>query len=321
MEPWIDSKDRRLLYELDLNCRRPLSRIAKRARMSTEVANYRLRKLEKAGAITQYQLVVDLSKLGVIPFKLMLSFQHMDSKRLQGAVDSLRASRSIMWIASCKGSWDLMVGAEEKSIAGVERLKDEIEAQFANHIDRKGFSISVGVEVYNRDYLIAGKEDMDRTRTAMTGAGPAKLDALDRRVLEQLEVNARRRIIDMASGLGVSERIVDYRIRRLVKDGVITGSRIALDYDALGIHFYKAFVYLDNPDPKRVGSLINYFRRNRNVIHNVRVMGNWDLEPEFETYSEEEFDSIMTEMQDAFSDIIKSVDVVTISKEHKFVYF
>jgi DNA-binding Lrp family transcriptional regulator len=125
----------------------------------------------------------------------------------------------------------------------------------------------------------------------------------------------------MASELKMSERVVNYRIRRLVKEKVITGFRTTINYGGLDIHFYKTFIYLDNLDVDRIRALIGYFRRNRNVIHNVRVMGNWDLEPEFEVYSESEFNKIITEVQDSFSDIIRNIEVVTISKEHKFVYY
>ncbi|MBT4376687.1 hypothetical protein HOD29_04910 [archaeon] len=40
-----------------------------------------------------------------------------------------------------------------------------------------------------------------------------------------------------------------------------------------------------------------------------------------EVFSEEEFEKALFEMKDKFSDIISRVDVVTIRKEYKFVYF
>ena len=59
----------------------------------------------------------------------------------------------------------------------------------------------------------------------------------------------------------------------------------------------------------------------KNIIHHVKVLGNWDLEPEFEVQSESEFNEILKEMKDQYSDIIKNIEIITISKEHKFVYF
>jgi len=80
-------------------------------------------------------------------------------------------------------------------------------------------------------------------------------------------------------------------------------------------------LYLDNPRKERVDELIKYCKNHPNIIHHVRVLGNWDLEPEFETFSEEEFNLILQDMRDRFSDLIKTVDIITISKEHKMSYF
>jgi len=64
-----------------------------------------------------------------------------------------------------------------------------------------------------------------------------------------------------------------------------------------------------------------YFVNHQNIIHHVRVLGAWDFEPEIEVYSEEEFDFILKDMRDHFPEIIRKIELITISKEHKFVYF
>ena len=53
----------------------------------------------------------------------------------------------------------------------------------------------------------------------------------------------------------------------------------------------------------------------------MKVFGQWDYEPEFEVHNEKEFDNILRELNDAFSDVIQKIEVITITKEHKFVYF
>ena len=61
-------------------------------------------------------------------------------------------------------------------------------------------------------------------------------------------------------------------------------------------------------------------QQQQNVIHDGIVFGNWDLEPEFEVFSENEFNNILKNIKDQFSDIIKKIDIITITKEHKFIY-
>src|SRR5574343_22463 len=85
----LDLKDRKILHELDKDCRQPCSKIAKKVGLSTEVVNYRIKKLEEQKVITNYQIVVDLSKLGIIQSKILLSFHHLPSDKLQQIIEKI----------------------------------------------------------------------------------------------------------------------------------------------------------------------------------------------------------------------------------------
>jgi hypothetical protein len=50
-------------------------------------------------------------------------------------------------------------------------------------------------------------------------------------------------------------------------------------------------------------------------------LGDWDFEAEFEVKSNEEFYELITFMRNKFSDIIKTIETVLISKEYKLHYF
>lgn len=316
----LDLKDRKILYELDLNCRQTCSQIGKKVGLSPEVVNYRIKKLEDEKIITQYQIALDLDKLGIIQFKILLSFQHMNSESMNKIILELKKNKNVKWIVSCNGSWDLMIALEAESISEIDELKNEVLSVFENYIDRKAISICSAGFVYNRDYLI-DKKNYNRTRVLVSGAKKEKLDKIDLEIIKRLAENARKPIVDIASSLKTSARVVNYRIRQLVKEKIITGFRIAINYEKLGIKFYKTFFYLDNPQKERIEKLADYFANNKNIIHNLHVVGNWDFEPEFEVYSEQEFNLLLGDIKDKFSDIIKNIDIVTISKEHKFVYF
>jgi DNA-binding Lrp family transcriptional regulator len=317
----LDLKDRKILFELDSDCRQPFSRIAKKVGLSTEVVNYRIKKLEQENIITQYQVVIDLSKLKIVQFKLLLSFQHMNSDKLNSIIQELKANKSVKWVASCNGRWELLVSCETSKLEDIEPLKNKILSLFENNINNKALSIAVGAEVYRRDYILESKVRQNRIRILVSGEAPAKLDELDIDILRHLSENARKPIVDIASELKTSERVINYRLKQLIKRSIITGFRIAINYEKLGIKFFKTFIHLDNPRESRVKSLIDYFKLNKNIIHNVNVLGNWDVEPEFEVYSQEEFNNLLNDLRNRFSDIIKTIDIITITKEHKFVYF
>ena len=264
--------------------------------------------------------MLDLSKLGIVQFKILLAFQHMNSEKLEKIILELKKNKNVKWIVSCKGNWDLMIALEAKTPKEIDSLKDETLSIFEGMISRKAISICTSAEVYNRDFLL-GKNNPNRIHVLVSESKEARLDEIDLKILKKLAENARVSVVDIASALSTTPRAVNYRIKQLIKNKVITGFRIAINYQKLGINLYKTFIYLDNPKPERVNKLIRYFEGNKNVIHHLKVLGNWDLEPEFEVYSEQEFDNLLRNMKDEFSDIIKNVEMVTISKEHKFVYF
>jgi Lrp/AsnC family transcriptional regulator, leucine-responsive regulatory protein len=315
----LDVKDRKILYELDKDARQPCSKIGKKVRLSSEVVNYRIKRLEEENIITQYQVIVNLSKLNILQFKVCLSFQHLSSEKLEEIIKKLKQKKEVKWIVSCNGNWDLLISLETESIENIDLLKNWILTLFSDYINKKAISILVEASTFNRNYLL--EDTLESERIIMKKDKVIELDELDIKIIKELSVNARKSIVDIAIFLKVSERVVNYRLNQLIKHKVLLGFKVAINYKKLGIKFYKTFIYLDDPDEIKVKQLIKFFERHKNIIHHVKVLGNWDLEPEFEVSSEEEFNIILNKIKDDFSDIIKNIETITISKEHKFVYF
>jgi len=148
-----------------------------------------------------------------------------------------------------------------------------------------------------------------------------KLEDIELKILKELSENARKSSVDIATKLNTTARIISYHIQQLLKKEIILGFKIAINYEKLNIKFHKTFIYLDNPSPRKITELISYFENHKNIIHHVKVLGNWDLEPEFETSSTEKLNQAIKTIKDNFSDIIKKIDIITIGHEHKFIYF
>jgi Lrp/AsnC family leucine-responsive transcriptional regulator len=316
----LDLKDRKILYELDRDCRQSCPQIAKKVGLSSEVVNYRIKRLENEGIITHYMVCVDLTKLGIIEFKMLLSFQHAKSDEILKIIEQIKKDKRALWIVSCKGDWDFIVSGEVHSLTGVEQFKNELLSYFEGYIEKKAISICTEADVLGRDYLIHQKASPNRTRKLVGYAKEEELETIDKKIIAELGKNARKSVVEIAESIKSTPRIIDYRIKQLVKRGIITGFRIAINYNKLGINFYKTCFYLDAPAQNRLNDLVSFLKSHKNVIHHLKVLSNWDLEPEFEITSEEEFNSILTEIKDKFSDIIKKIEIITVSKEHKFTY-
>lgn len=312
-------KDRKILYELDANCRQSASEIGRKVGLSAEVVNYRIKRLEREGIITHYQLIANLSALGIYQFKLCLQLEHMTSGELDALLADVAKREEVKWIVQTKGSWDLLLAVETTDINRINPLKNELLALFGRFVGEKAFSLLVEADTYSRNYLL--EKAAKKARLIMKRSDLVAIDGTDRLILRSLAKNARKPLLEIAGEVGESSRMVYYRMRQLEKKRIILGYKIAIDYGLLGIKFYKTFISLDAPRPDRVRSLKATLEQHPNVTHIVDVLSGWDLEPEFETESEASFNEILRAVKDDFADIIKRIDIVTITKEHKFTYF
>ncbi|RLF33122.1 MAG: transcriptional regulator, partial [Thermoplasmata archaeon] len=76
----IDLKDRKILYELDLNCRQSNAQIGKKVGLGRDVVGYRIKKMEDEGIINNYWTFIDTFRLGYNVFRIYINFQYVTPK-------------------------------------------------------------------------------------------------------------------------------------------------------------------------------------------------------------------------------------------------
>ena len=313
----LDLNDRKILYELDKNARISCSQLGKKIGLSKEVANYRIKKLEEFGIIKQYHTLVNYSKLGVIHFKICLKYNGISLEEEEKIYLELKKIKEIIWIAKCQGKWDCMISCNAKDFIQLDSIKDKILSISSSYLRDKALSITSEVFTIPRSYLINKKSKS----SFPMGGQQVKLDELDLKILRVLSENARKPVVEIVNELNSTVKIITYRIRKMLKEGVISNFRLVLNYEKLGLYFYKTLFYLKKPEEKRLRQLTNYLNSNQNVIHNMKVIGDWDLEPEFEFENERDFQNIIQNIMNEYSDIIQNIEVINVLREYKYTLF
>jgi Lrp/AsnC family transcriptional regulator for asnA, asnC and gidA len=82
-----------------------------------------------------------------------------------------------------------------------------------------------------------------------------QLDQIDILIINELQKNARKSFTDIAKVLNVSLQDVSYRFKVLVKEGVIKGSTLILDFNKISL--YSKYVYLTTSCGKEK-DVVNY---------------------------------------------------------------
>ena len=112
----IDLKDRRILYELCLNARASSSFIAKKVGLSSQLVDYRMKRLEKLDVIQGYYSCIDISKVGYSIFKIYIRLQNLSKEEEEKMINDLSQSPQITWVAQCDGAWDLYLVVWAKNV-------------------------------------------------------------------------------------------------------------------------------------------------------------------------------------------------------------
>ena len=103
------------------------------------------------------------------------------------------------------------------------------------------------------------------------------LDALDRAILYQLDLNARQPSAAIARSAGVPEETVRHRIRRLVDRKVITGTLTVIDAGKLGNNYFKILVKLERPTIEVIEEFEEFLLAKEEVNWAARLDVLYDL--------------------------------------------
>lgn len=315
----IDSKDREILYQLDLDSRQSFARIGDQVGLSKTVVAYRVNKLIEKGIIKTFYTVIDAFKLGYISFRVYLVYQYMNQEKEKEIIDYFTSQKLTWWTISAEGRFDLALIMWVKDINDFYSFWDETLKRFRDYFLEQQFSAYIQLYSYRHSYLLDDMKKSDRTKFEITGGGSqVKIDELDFKLLRLIAPHARMPVKEIAKRLNTTVAVINYRIKKLIKDEVIQGFRSDMDLTKLGYQFFKADI--DLRDYKQRGKIINYVKTNPHLVRIDKSVGISDLELEFHVLSLEQFHDIMKDLVNKFPNVIKKYRYVYASKLHKMNY-
>ena len=102
------------------------------------------------------------------------------------------------------------------------------------------------------------------------------IDQIDQKILSFLVKNARMPFLEIARECGVSGAAIHQRVKRLEANGVITGSRLLVKPQALGLNVC-AFVSVSLSESNRYPEVIESFKKISEIVECHFVTGKYAL--------------------------------------------
>jgi DNA-binding Lrp family transcriptional regulator len=318
MQNKLDLKDRKILFELDNNSRQPYSEIAKKVGLSKETCIYRINKLISEKVITNFSTLIGLGNLELFSNKLYFQLHGLTQEKKEQMIKDLQKNKKINWIAECSGEFDLIVAILCKNIKEFDDEKNQILQKFSQYIQNYSVGIMSETHIYQRDYLL--DKSSQKEMLLIGKPNPIKLDEKDKKILKLLSSNSRIQTLEISEKTKLNVKTIISRMKKLEKENIIQSYKIFLDLNKIDYKFYKAFISINKMDKDKFKEFLSFCNLNKNIIHFVENVGCWELEPEFEVESEDQFYEIINQMKNQFPDFIKKIQTIKIQKEHKAIY-
>lgn len=300
----LDRVDRKILAELDKNCRIPTTVLAKKVMKSRQAVEYRINQLVRRGIITSFNASFNPHKMGYKLHKVYLKLRNIPEEK-QALFSYLRSSGIVYWMGECSGTWDLIFGVFAKSDYEFFELKNDMISRFNRIIVGEEGGILVDVKQYPKMYFT------NEICVPTLFAGDIvnnELDGLDYAILGEIVNNARVPINELAQKVGSTPTIVRGRLRKLEEKEIIIQYRIGIDLNKLGLELYKAIIRLDRYTKEDERKMLEYVSRIPNIHYFIRNL--WQLEPEIVVSSYQEYYQIMENLKKEFPFVIRTMDSV-----------
>lgn len=123
-----------------------------------------------------------------------------------------------------------------------------------------------------------------------------KLDEKDRKILVELDKNARATDSEIAKKVRLSKQVTRYRIKNLIKKEVINNFYTVVNVGKLGFSTYYVFLQLESTSEKEEKELLGKIKNKPYVGWLISGTGRWDVIILIYARSTSEFDKHLTEV-------------------------
>lgn len=137
-----------------------------------------------------------------------------------------------------------------------------------------------------------------------------KLDLTDRKIILELDTNARKSFNEIGKRLGIGKNNVQYRVKRLVEDRVIKKFVTQFSLGTLGLFLGKFYLQLSGFEKKKEEEMYNYLLNDKRISWIAKCEGRWDLMIGCYVKSLNQLNSIKQDFFKKYEKYITSYDVV-----------
>jgi len=140
------------------------------------------------------------------------------------------------------------------------------------------------------------------------------MDIKDKKIIEELILNSRIPINQLAKKVGISREVCIYRIKKL-KQKIIIGFTTIIDSEALGYNRYECFIQLKGISITKEKELIKKLEDDKFITYLSPVVGKWNIVFDILTKDSNHLENLMQDITKEFSQYIENYILIRVGKQ------
>ena len=310
----LDIKDKKILAQLELDSRQPLSEIGKKVGLSKASVSSRIARIGKSGLIDRFHLELNYAALGVTNYRYYFKFENTPDDFEKTVAEYLYTNGVVRWFCFTQGEWDLVIRFFASNDAGIVEFENSFMEKFGKYMKSKVFGINL-FGTNHRCTQLTGNEGSYYRQTRKYGNAGIKLSPLDYKILFWLYENSRMSLRDIAKKENISPEVVAYHVRSLEKKKAYFAYSVRFNRAKAGYLNVKVLLNLQYLTPSKREEFLAYCDANPFLSHYLCLRGPWDAELDCDVKNFTELYVALRKIRNRFPDLIRDFSVLSKIKE------
>jgi Lrp/AsnC family transcriptional regulator, regulator for asnA, asnC and gidA len=144
------------------------------------------------------------------------------------------------------------------------------------------------------------------------------LDLLDKKILYELDLNARQSASSIAKKLKIAKETVNFRIKRLINNNIIKGFYAIIDTSLINRFFFKIFIKFNEINPNRRKEILDFFASHKNMSQVLLLEGNYDVQLFFLAKENNDLMKFMESLNNFCGKELQKKEILIINTMYRF---
>lgn len=311
----MNTKEKKILYSLTKNCRKSASLLAKSCGVSKEKVLYTIKKFIEQKLIKKFVTLINTESLGYQRNELFLRMNTTQSKI--EFIEYAKKHMFFMWIRESLGDYDILTEFYSKDIQHYDRIINEIRSEFS----RKILYIETATVINETSFPLKPLDLSIQENEKKMEIKKVEVDKTDKLILYHLADDARTNVTNISPAVSLSPDAVIYRMKKMLRAGLIYGYRIVVDESMVGLEKYKLLLRFDSTNSKKFRLFLGFLGAEPTTQYIKRCIGKWDLSITLVVSDPSEVYRLMDKIREYVGDSLTDYKVLLLFKEHKNTYF